>query len=285
MVDIQTETVLKDRIENVKFSGIYWNNDGFYYAKYPYTKFGETVGREIYFHKLGTDASQDRLVISRNKNMDLFTTDDNRFLIIQEFTTSGVSNYYYKDHSKNDTVINPLITRVKDEERFSIIGNLDTVFYAYTTNKAPNGMIVRFNKSSARKWEVVVAPFEDSKLSNAWLSQGLVICLYEAEGIEELTIFDLEGKEKKNIQLPLGYSLTNFQTESKDQSAFLTFSGYGAPGIMYKVDLQTFELSPYGSTEVVLDPASIIVERISFKADDGQEIPMTLVHQLPPFPK
>jgi prolyl oligopeptidase len=56
--DIETGETLEDHIEWVKFSGITWHKDGFYYSRYPEPEEDEELttanqNQKVYFHKIG----------------------------------------------------------------------------------------------------------------------------------------------------------------------------------------------------------------------------------------
>jgi prolyl oligopeptidase len=68
--DVQTGTDLSDQVKWVKFSGASWTKDGggFFYSRYPEPKvnagetFAELANQRLYYHKLASPQSADRLV-------------------------------------------------------------------------------------------------------------------------------------------------------------------------------------------------------------------------------
>ena len=70
VMDPLTRRDLPDIVRWVKVSGISWHGNGFYYSRYPTpadtTKAlsGVNENHQVYYHTLGTDQSQDRLVYS-----------------------------------------------------------------------------------------------------------------------------------------------------------------------------------------------------------------------------
>lgn len=66
-MDVATRELLPDVIRWVKFSGAVWTRDGFYYSGYDEPKQSEALVaqnrfQKIFFHKLGTEQSADRLI-------------------------------------------------------------------------------------------------------------------------------------------------------------------------------------------------------------------------------
>src|SRR3954451_17335275 len=91
--DVATGKDLSDEIKWVKFSGLSWAKDGrgFYYSRFPEPKSGGTYQslnqhQQIYFHKLGTAQSADRLLFATPKKPELNhvaqVSDDGRWLVI-----------------------------------------------------------------------------------------------------------------------------------------------------------------------------------------------------------
>lgn len=66
-MDAKTKELLPDHIEWAKFTGASWDGDGFYYSAYPRPEKGKEFSNanenhQIYYHKMGTPQSSDRLV-------------------------------------------------------------------------------------------------------------------------------------------------------------------------------------------------------------------------------
>ena len=66
-MDAITKEVLSDTLKDIKFSGLSWQkNEGFYYSSYDKPEGSElsakTDHHKLYFHKLGTNQSEDKVV-------------------------------------------------------------------------------------------------------------------------------------------------------------------------------------------------------------------------------
>ena len=66
-MDTETGKLLDDHIEWAKFTGATWQGDGFYYSAYDAPVKGKEFSNvnenhKIYYHKMGTPQSQDKLV-------------------------------------------------------------------------------------------------------------------------------------------------------------------------------------------------------------------------------
>ncbi len=70
--EVDTGKDLKDVVKWVKFSGASWTKDnkGFFYSRYDEPKEGKELKQanyyqKLYYHRLGTDQSQDELIYER----------------------------------------------------------------------------------------------------------------------------------------------------------------------------------------------------------------------------
>ena len=114
--DIDTGKDLSDDLKWVKFSGASWTKDnkGFFYSRYD-----EPTGaamretnyfQKLYYHRLGTAQSEDKLIYERPDNKELLfggdVTDDGHYLIITvEQGTSPKNRLYYKDLTQPDSQV------------------------------------------------------------------------------------------------------------------------------------------------------------------------------------
>ncbi len=283
IINLQSEVTLKDHLLNIKLSDIHWKGDGFYYAKYPNNGFSAaTVGREIYYHKLGTPQIQDQLVISRGKdksnNVDVTTTEDERFVILHDISSSnGTSNYYYRDIIAGDTAFLPFITRLKPEDHTSIVANDSTTFFLYTKSKAPNGMVVSTTLSSPRKWEVVIPEIEGAELMQVWNANNLLVTLHQSFAEQTLSFFDKKGNLKHTIPIPIGSALRKFSGDPSKSEAIFSFKSYVVPATVYTIDLNTFYTEPFGRTLLTFDATEYMMRIAECTAPDGTKVPITMV--------
>jgi prolyl oligopeptidase len=118
--DIDTGKDLSDDLKWVKFSGASWtkDNQGFYYSRYDEPT-GATMRdtnyfQKLYYHRLGTAQSADKLIYDRPDNKELGfagnVTDDGHYLIITVWQgTSPKNRLYYKDLTQPDSPVVKLL--------------------------------------------------------------------------------------------------------------------------------------------------------------------------------
>ena len=107
--DVASGKDLSDQVKWMRFSGIGWTKDskGFFYARYPEPPKDKLLeaalsGHAIYYHRIGTSQSQDRLVYER-KDLPAWVmqgevTQSGRYLLIAMFEGAENRNrLYYAD--------------------------------------------------------------------------------------------------------------------------------------------------------------------------------------------
>ena len=107
--DVETGKDFSDEVKWMRFSDLSWTGDskGFFYSRYPEPPQGKALeaalsGQALYYHRVGTPQSEDRLVYERKDLPTWFvsgsTTEDGRYLLI--FVAKGSDNnnrLYYAD--------------------------------------------------------------------------------------------------------------------------------------------------------------------------------------------
>jgi prolyl oligopeptidase len=107
--EIATGNDLQDHIKWVKFSGIAWHGNGFYYSRYDEPLAGEELSaaneyHKVFYHTLGSSQDEDVLIFENRehprRNMSAWTSNDERFLVISETQSTSGNSLYLKDLSK-----------------------------------------------------------------------------------------------------------------------------------------------------------------------------------------
>ncbi|MCX6268042.1 MAG: S9 family peptidase, partial [Bacteroidetes bacterium] len=109
VMDIESGRQLPDTLKWVKFSGMSWQNNGFYYSRYDAPKKGMELSKKnefqkVYYHVAGTSQQEDKLVYTNMKyplrNYGASVTEDQRFLILYESESTSGTAIYCRDLGK-----------------------------------------------------------------------------------------------------------------------------------------------------------------------------------------
>ncbi|MCX6257024.1 MAG: prolyl oligopeptidase family serine peptidase [Bacteroidia bacterium] len=285
--DIISGNDLADHLYWVKFSGIAWCGDGFYYSRYdaPKDNTGLTKKNEfqkVYYHKIGTKQDDDVLVFeNRNLPSRMFsaeTTEDEKYLIIYESETSDNNSLYYKE------INNPKQNFVKLADGFDyeygVIDNIGSTLLVKTNKNAPRYKLVAIdlNNPAEANWKTII-PESENVLQSCSLAGDKIITVYMKDACSEVKVYAIDGKFKYNITLPGIGTLSAFNGKKADNIAFYSFTSFTNPGIIFKYDIASDKSQEYMKTEVSFDVNNYETHQVFFTSKDGTKVPMFIVHK------
>jgi prolyl oligopeptidase len=285
VVEVESGNELDDEVNWVKFSGISWAGDGFYYSAYDAPKEGDKLKgknefHKIYFHKLGTPQSQDRLVYENKehplRNFYAGTTDDERFVYIAGSEGTSGNNLMVRDLSKPNS---QFVTVVDNFEKdHSVVGNVGNELLILTTKDAPNKRLVKVSLDQPQQWENVIAE-KDQLLEGATLAGGKMFVSYMQDATTKVYQYSQQGELEKEIELPGIGSAGGFNGSEEDTELFYTFTSFTFPSNIYKYNVATGESSLYEASKVNFNPDNFETKQVFYTSKDGTKVPMFIVHK------
>src|ERR1700693_4119868 len=246
--DIDTGKDLADDLKWVKFSGASWTKDnkGFYYSRYDEPT-GATLRdtnyfQKLYYHRLGTAQSEDKLIYERPDNKELLfggdVTDDGRYLIIPvEQDPSPKNRLYYKDLTQPDSQVVRLLDDFDAQYRF--IDNDGPIFWFHTDLDAPRGRLIPIDTRHPERanWKTLVAQGPD-KLEFANVVNNSFLLGYLKDARTKVRVHDLSGAFLRNVDLPGIGTADGFGGKRKDKETFYGFTSFISPTTIYRYDPQ-----------------------------------------------
>ena len=290
VLDIETGTVLDDRLEWLKFTELSWAGDGsgFYYSRYPATaeedKFQSlNKNMAVSFHRVGTSQDGDELVYARPDEPDwrpnAEVTDDGRHLVI----TIGVGTddrYSIVYQDLTDPESEPVMIIEGFDNDYTLIGNVDDELYFRTNNGAPRNRLIAIDprNPSPENWREVIAETEDV-LDAVSLVGGRVVAEYMQDAWSVVKIYDFTGKHIGNVDLPGIGTATGFSGKVDDPETFFSYASFNVPGTINRLNVATGDVEVFRAPEVDFDPDDYIVEQVFFTSRDGTRVPMFISHR------
>ncbi|MGC8596083.1 MAG: prolyl oligopeptidase family serine peptidase [Candidatus Kryptoniota bacterium] len=290
ILDVETGKELADTVHWVKFSGIAWTNDnkGFFYSRFPEPKEGkmltsEAVGQELYYHKIGTPQSEDKLFYDLKNYPGWYVSgtvsDDGRYLfIILNKGTESRNKVFYVDledpmHPNLSSPVNPLFT--KDDAEYYPIGNVGPTIYLQTTLNAPNRCIVSFNinKPDILNWKTIV-PESKNVIESSLLSGEHIVVNYLVDAKSELEIYSLGGKNEGKLQLPGIGTISGLSGHYDSPDLFYAFTSFLYPTTVFHYSFRTHKSSPFHAPHVDFKPNAFETKQVFYHSKDGTLIPM-----------
>jgi len=287
--DVLTGKDYDEVLKWCKFSSIAWlpDNSGFYYNRFPepgtVPKGEENNYNKVYFHRLGTPQSEDRLVYERPdaKELNFYPqiTEDGKYLILTvTHGTSPKNRIYYRKLNSNDDFI-----RLLDEAdaSYDFIGNKGDVFYFVTDLNAPRYRIIAIdvNKPERKNW-VEVIPEKKSVISNARIINDHFVVVYTEDVKHKIEIYTLDGKFVKEIKLPTAGTVSGLSGKQKDTEMFFGFTSFLFPLNVYRYDFKTEKLELFFESKLKnFNAGDYVVKQVFYESKDGVKVPMYVVHK------
>ena len=233
VLSIPDGKLLDDHIQWVKFSGMAWYQDGFYYSRYDEPK-GENKLKakneyqKLYYHKIGTPQSDDKLVYFDEKNADrgvwASVSDDERYLILNIWQGSSDNNIlYYQDLSVSNSKIVKLIDSFDHEYNF--IGNDGSTWYLLTNDEAANKKVIAFNPETfTGSIPKVMIPESDNVIESVSFVGGKLFVTYLKDANSVVSVFDKNGEYHYDVELPGIGTVYGFSGKMESKEVFYNFT-------------------------------------------------------------
>ncbi|GEP45302.1 prolyl oligopeptidase family serine peptidase [Brevifollis gellanilyticus] len=288
--DIATGKDKDDLLEWIKFSGASWAKDssGFYYSRFPKPKEGAALteankNQTVYFHKLGTPQSDDKLIYARPDQPDwglhASVTEDGAYLIYTvTHGTDPKNRFFYQELGKPDAKVVELLNDF--DASYSFIDNIGSTFYFHTDLKAPRYRVIAIDltKPARDQWRELIPEGED-KLDTVTCVGGQFLCKTLKDARSAMTAYDLEGKKIRDIELPGIGTVGGFGGKREDKSTHYVFTSFTTPGAIYRYDVASGKSTLWKQPKVDFDASPYETKQVFVKSKDGTKVPMFLVYK------
>lgn len=285
--EIETGKLLDDKIEWIKFSGIAWYNDGFFYSRYPAPgKEGKlsaiNKNSKIYYHKLGTTQDADILIYEDKNNPDISfspaTTDSKKYLLIYAHLSTSGNALYLKDLSKNNDKTVKIVDSFDND--FNVIDEIGNKLYILTNFNAPKYKIIELDLNKPDiKFAKDFIPESNDVLQSATYIGGKFILNYTKDAYSKIKIYDVKGNYLYDLDINEIGTISGFDGEKEDTKTFYVFTSFTNPSTIYMYDINKNKSTVYQKPKVDFKPEEYITKQVFYKSKDGTKIPMFIVHK------
>jgi len=290
VLDIESGEVLDDHLEWLKFTDLSWAGDGsgFYYSRYPATSAEEkfqSLNRNmtVYFHEIGTSQDADLVVYARPDEPDWgpraqITDDGDHMIITISVGTDSRHSIVYKDLTDPDA--EPVMIIEGFDFDYSLIGNIGNDLYFRTNNDAPRNRLIVIDATNPEpeNWREVIAEAEDV-LDGVSIVGGRIVAEYMQDAWSVVKIFDLEGSQVGNVNLPGIGTASGFNGKADDPETFFSYASFNTPGTISRLDVSTGEVEVFKAPTVAFNQEDYIVEQVFYESKDGTRVPMFISHK------
>ncbi|QEZ94236.1 oligopeptidase B [Proteus sp. CD3] len=283
--DLSDNTWKENVLTNIS-ANLVWANDSktlFYVDKDPQT----LLPYQIYRHQYGTDRKQDVKIFEEND--DRFYTwmgkskSKDYILVSIESSTTSESRLIDANSPEKPMVI----FSARQDGREYDIDHFNGEFYIRSNHESE--LFGLYKTSSIDKpWETVIAPQKDVDLEGFDLFNRWLVVEERKQGLVSLRQIDWKTGQSTNVTFddPVYMAWLGFNPQADSEELRFGYTSMTTPSSTYQWNMQTHQKQLLKQQEVKGFERDLYEsERIWVKAQDGVEVPVSLVYRKDLFKK
>jgi len=286
--DLTTGELLSDHLTWIKFSGMSWQGNGFYYKKYPTPDENEELSAtnenaKVYYHRLGTPQEADELIYYEADNPKLSpsinVSDDGRFMFLYRSSGTYGNMLSFRDTKVSDERWTPLVDDLTSN--CYIMDNIGDQLIAQTDRNAPFKKIVRIdtNNPDESHWITLIEGTKDQVLSSVNLVGGKFFAHFTQDVTSVWKVYDLDGTYLYNVDLPGKGIVGGFGGDKDQMITWYTFNNSVNPPTLYQYNIQLNISTVYHESEAKFNRDNYVLKQEFYPSKDGTMIPMFIAHK------
>ncbi len=287
ILDLEEGEDLSDHLTWIKFSGMAWAGDGFYYSRYPAPEEGGELdasneNAKVYYHQLGTEQEMDQHIFSDPENPKISnyvgTSEDELFVYLYRSKGTSGTALYITEVSRGD---HQFTTIMEDYDYdHGIVGNIENTIFLKTNYKAQNWRLVKFNYDypNPENW-IDVIPESEYPLNSVSITGGKLLVKYSKDVSSRLYVYSLEGELETEVELPTIGTASGFGGKQGETEVFYNFTSFAYPPTIFRYDISANTSMFYRQSKVEVDFSLYETKQVFYPSKDGTKIPMFITHK------
>ncbi len=281
--NLKTGEITEEKIENSTGS-VAWSADS---SILFYTVKDETLRpSQIMRHKKGDDSANDVLIYSEEDSTFttfIYKSKSERFLIIANSSTLS-NEYRYMDSSEPLGEFTMFQKRERDLEYG--IAHFEENWYVHTNKDGATNfklMTCPLNLTEKENWQELIAHRKDVYLEGVDLFKNYLVLEERSNGLNQIRIKRWSDSKEHYLEFPeKTYTASTGNNPDFDSDILrYAYSSLTTPASVFDYNMETKERELKKQMEVVggYNAEEYQSERIWAKAEDGVEIPISLVYK------
>jgi oligopeptidase B len=278
--NLGTGELLSNQIQNTGYYGE-WAKDN---QSYFYTTKDE-AWRDHRLHRYSLGAGTNALVYEETDELfsvSLSKTKDQAYILLK-LNSIKTSECLFLDANRPEYAFQMLKPRTYGIEYG--VEHHNGLFYIWTNEEALNFKIVTapVDDLSESNWQEFASHHPDIKIDSLDCFENHLVIYQRSNGLRTITVMDFRTSNSHSIEFPEeAYTFRNSKNpEFKTSTLRFTYSSPVTPEsvIDYEMDEHKWTVRKRTSVLGGYNPDDYIVERIFAPADDGAQVPMTLLYK------
>lgn len=287
VMDARTKELLPDHIEWAKFTGASWHGDGFYYSAYDRPEAGKEFSNanenhRIYYHRLGTPQSEDRVVYEDKAHPLRFhsaqVSDDETLLFVYGSGEGRGNSLMVK--RLNDSNAQWVVMEPSQDEELGVVDVIDGTIYMLTAYDAPRYRLVTASVDAPQRenWKDLI-PQQDAVLTGVSMAGDNMIVTFDRDAANHSYLYKRDGSLLREIKFP-AYGSVGFSSSKRHNEVYYVFTSFVYPSAIFSYDMATGESRLYKAPSIDgFNPDDYVTEQVFYPSTDGTKIPMFLTYK------
>lgn len=304
VLDVETREVIDGPIDRARYSPIAWLPGGkaFYYVRRLAPELLKEEERQyhrrVYFHIVGSDASEDVEIFGSGLEMTNYygvsVSMDGRWLSLSASAGTEPRNDLWLADLHSSSPSAPkfiLIQSAESDAQTSLEPLRDGRILIATNFDAPRGRIcissptTLLSVGESAEWRDLV-PEDPEAVLGGWavldgplMPASMLIVLWVRHTVSEITVHSLEtGERQSTIPLPgLGTVMGISVRPEGGHEAWFGYTDHVTPPTIYKFDGRVLEVSKYADPPGIVQVPKVFAQQITFPSFDDTPVRMFIL--------
>ena len=275
-----------DHIQWAKFTAATWVGDGFYYSAYDAPEKGKETSaknsvQKIYFHRVGTPQSADRLFYQNpSQPLRFYSVSTDREETTMYLTEAGMdngNNLFVRDLR---TAGSQFIQMCSDPRYiYNVVQTVGRHAYILTNAGAPRYrlMLADLDNPGYSEWREVV-PQQESVLADVTFADESMILQYAKDNCTQLYVYTTDGKRQAEIKLPT-FGSAYVRGRRGEKEVFYSFTSYTVPPTVYQYDLASGKSTVWAAPRMPFRQSDYTTEMKFYTSRDGTRAPLFITYR------
>jgi len=277
--DIKTKKLITEKIEDTS-GGITFGLDDKYIFYSKLDKYHRP--KKIFRHKIGTSVKNDILIFEEKTEaftVGISLSSDEKYFFINTSDHNTSEKYYFP---VNEKVPKPKLIKTREKGIIYNINSWDNYFYIHTNKSAEDFKIERCKDLSSQKWEVFVAPKEETLIGGLLFLNKWIVRSEITNALDKIFVKNIEtNKEEELIFTDENVYEASILHTQRDKNTDLIYIFYSTPKTQSRVYLYNLKTKEKKLVKEQIIPSghdskNYIVERLECVSHDGRKVPITL---------
>lgn len=281
--NLNTGELLKDIVTDVT-GNMDWANDNktlFYSKQDPTT----LRSYQIFRHVLGTESSEDQLVYEETDDtfsIFVFRTKSKKYMMIVSTQTLS-HEYRYLDANDPNGDFTVFLSREREHEYQ--IDHFQDKFFIRTNDQAKNFrlMATPIEKTGKEHWHEVIPHRNDVFLENFEIFKEHLVLEERKGGLIQIRVIPWAGSGEHSLEFdePAYHAHISINLEFDTPILRFGYTSMTTPNSIYDYNMVTRDRVRLKQEEILggFDSQNYITERLHARAEDGTEIPISIVYR------